>query len=134
LGSGYPRNVASVSLELPATLHAPARAREAVRQAAEQSGVRGDDRWRAEMIVTELVTNAVRHGPGGPVVLAIEVGGSGMRGEVADPGPGIHHYDLDRRRATEEGGRGLFLVDALSDSWGLSGDRSRVWFEVAARA
>jgi anti-sigma regulatory factor (Ser/Thr protein kinase) len=126
--------VASVSLELPATSHAPARAREAVRQAAERSGVEDDDRWRAEMIVTELVSNAVRHGPGGPVELAIETGGNGMRGEVADPGPGIHRYSLARRRPTEEGGRGLFLVDALSDSWGLSADRSRVWFEVAARA
>ena len=86
------------------------------------------------MIITELVTNAVKHGPGGPVEVAIQAGGSGMRGEVADPGPGIQHYSLDRRRATEEGGRGLFLVDALSDSWGLSDDRSRVWFEVAARA
>ena len=98
------------------------------------TSVGDDDRWRAEMIVTELVSNAVRHGPGGPVVLALESGGSGMRGEVADPGPGIHHYDLHRRRATEEGGRGLFLVDALSDSWGLSDNQSRVWFEIAARA
>jgi anti-sigma regulatory factor (Ser/Thr protein kinase) len=126
--------VASVSLELPATSHAPARARAAVREAASQNGVGADDRWRAEMIVTELVSNAVKHGPGGPVELAIHVGGSGMRGEVADPGSGIDRYNLHRRRATEEGGRGLFLVDALSDSWGLSADRSRVWFEVAARA
>jgi anti-sigma regulatory factor (Ser/Thr protein kinase) len=86
------------------------------------------------MIVTELVTNAVKHGPGGPVELALEAGGSGMRGEVGDPGPGIHHDELERRRATEEGGRGLFLVDALSDSWGLSNNSSRVWFEIAARA
>jgi anti-sigma regulatory factor (Ser/Thr protein kinase) len=126
--------VQSISLELPATKHAPARAREAVREAAEHCSVDADDRWRAEMIVTELVSNAVRHGPGGPVELAIEAGGNGMRGEVADPGTGIHGRDLDRRRATEEGGRGLFLVDALSDSWGLSADSSRVWFEVAARA
>jgi serine/threonine-protein kinase RsbW len=93
-----------------------------------------DDRWRAEMIVTELVTNAVRHGPGGPVEVAIEVGGNGVRGEVADPGPGIRRQQLVRRRATDNGGRGLFLVDALSDSWGLAEDCSRVWFEVAGRA
>jgi anti-sigma regulatory factor (Ser/Thr protein kinase) len=126
--------VPSISLELPATSHAPTRAREAVRVAARDAGVSADDRWRAEIIITELVTNAVKHGPGGPVELALHVGGSGVHGEVADPGPGIDHYDLERRRATEEGGRGLFLVDALSDSWGLSRDRSRVWFEVAAQA
>ena len=124
----------SISLDLPATSHAPAAAREAVREAALHAHVDADDRWRAEMIVTELVSNAVRHGPGGPVEIAIEAGGSGVRGEVADPGPGIHHQKLARRRPTDEGGRGLFLVDALSDSWGLAGDRSRVWFEVAARA
>jgi anti-sigma regulatory factor (Ser/Thr protein kinase) len=110
------------------------RARELVREAAKKIGVDDEHRWRVEMIVTELVTNAVRHGPGGPVELAIEAGGNGVRGEVADPGPGIRRQQLARRRATEEGGRGLFLVDALSDSWGLSTDRSRVWFEVAGRA
>jgi anti-sigma regulatory factor (Ser/Thr protein kinase) len=123
-----------LTLELPANTYAPARARELVREAAELTAVTEDDRWRVEMIVTELVTNAVRHGPGGPVELALQSGGNGIRGEVADPGPGIHHLNLERRRPTEEGGRGLFLVDALSDSWGLSDDRSRVWFEVAARA
>jgi len=105
-----------------------------VREAANGQGVSEDERWRAELIVTELVTNAVRHGPGGPVEVAIKAGGNGFRGEVADPGPGIRQATLIRRRATDEGGRGLFLVDALSDSWGLSDDRSRVWFEVAARA
>ena len=126
--------MASISLELPATRLAPARARAAVREAASGVGVDPDDRWRVEMIVTELVTNAIRHGPGGPVEIALDAGGHGMRGEVADPGRGIRKTQLIRRRATEEGGRGLFLVDALSDSWGLSDDQSRVWFEVTARA
>jgi anti-sigma regulatory factor (Ser/Thr protein kinase) len=124
--------VASISTELPASKHAPQRARELVREAAEDCGVPADDRWRMELIVTELVTNAVRHGPGGPVELALQAGGNGFRGEVADPGPGIRRNELVSRRATEEGGRGLFLVDALSDNWGFSEDRSRVWFEVAA--
>jgi serine/threonine-protein kinase RsbW len=126
--------VASITIELPATVYAPARAREAVREAAQHAAMREDDRWRAEMIVTELVTNAVRHGPGGPVEVAIEAGGAGVRGEVADPGTGFRKFAQVRRRMTEEGGRGLFLVDALSDSWGLSADSSRVWFEVTAQA
>jgi anti-sigma regulatory factor (Ser/Thr protein kinase) len=126
--------VSSISLELPATAYAPARARALVREAAERTGVTDDDRWRAEMIVTELVTNAVKHGPGGPVEIAISAGGNGVRGEIADPGPGINHGKLVRRRASEEGGRGLFLVDALSDSWGLADGGSRVWFEVVSSA
>jgi anti-sigma regulatory factor (Ser/Thr protein kinase) len=93
-----------------------------------------DECWRAQLIVTELVTNAVVHGPGGPVSLALDTGGKGVRGQVADPGPGILKKQLVSRRAVDEGGRGLFLVDALSDGWGLSEDHSRVWFEVSARA
>lgn len=122
-----------IALELPADADAPARARQAVRDAACET-LSEDERWRAELIVTELVTNAVLHGPGGPVQVALDLGGAGVRGQVADPGPGIHRHQLVRRRAIDEGGRGLFLVDALSDGWGLAADRSRVWFEVAARA
>jgi anti-sigma regulatory factor (Ser/Thr protein kinase) len=121
-----------IALELPANSDAPARARQAVREAA--ASFPEDDRWRAEVIVTELVSNAVLHGPGGPVEVALDWGGNGFRGQVADPGPGIRRGELVPRRAVDEGGRGLFLVDALSDGWGLSDDRSRVWFEVAARA
>jgi anti-sigma regulatory factor (Ser/Thr protein kinase) len=122
-----------IALELPANEDAPARARQAVRDVA-GTGMAADDRWRAELIVTELVTNAVLYGPGGPVQLNLDTGGSGVRGQVADPGPGIRKQQLVSRRAIDEGGRGLFLVDALSDGWGLAEDQSRVWFEVAARA
>jgi anti-sigma regulatory factor (Ser/Thr protein kinase) len=125
--------VPEIWLDLPANEDAPARARQALREAAGDA-MSPDDRWRAELIVTELVTNAVEHGAGGPVSLVLYTGGNGVRGQVADPGPGIRRHELVRRRPAEEGGRGLFLVDALSDGWGLSEDQSRVWFEVAARA
>jgi anti-sigma regulatory factor (Ser/Thr protein kinase) len=125
--------MAQIALELPCNKDAPARARQAVRDLAEDD-LAADDRWRAELIVTELVSNAVRHGPGGPVLLNLDTGGRGVRGQVADPGSGIRKHKLMRRRAVDEGGRGLFLVDALSDGWGLSEDHSRVWFEVSARA
>ena len=120
-------------LDLPANEDAPALARQAVREATGDE-MSPDDRWRAEVIVTELVTNAVEHGPGGPVSLELDTGGHGVRGQVADPGPGIRRHQLVARRPADEGGRGLFLVDALSDGWGLSEDQSRVWFEVASRA
>ena len=122
------------SIELPATKYAPGRARAAVREAAQKAAVHDDDRWRAEMIITELVTNAVRHGPGGPVEVAVKAGGAGVRGEVADPGTGFRRHDAVTQRTNAEGGRGLYLVDVLSDSWGLCADRSRVWFEVSAQA
>ena len=123
--------MAQIALELPANKDAPAVARRAVKDAA-ASLMSEDDCWRAQLIVTELVSNAVVHGPGGPVSLNLELGGHGLRGQVADPGPPIRKNGLVRRRAVDEGGRGLFLVDALSDEWGLSEDRSCVWFEVVA--
>jgi anti-sigma regulatory factor (Ser/Thr protein kinase) len=125
--------MAQIWVDLPANEDAPARARQAVREATVDA-MSPDDRWRAELIVTELVTNAVEHGPGGPVSLALDTGGHGVRGQVADPGPGIRRHELAAQRPGDEGGRGLFLVDALSDEWGLSEDQSWVWFEVTARA
>ena len=118
-----------IALELPASVDSPAVARQAVRDAAAPL-MSEDDCWRAQLIVTELVTNAVVHGPGSPVSLALELGGNGLRGQVADPGRGIAQHELVSRRAVDEGGRGLFLVDALSDEWGLEDDQSRVWFEI----
>ena len=50
--------MSSISLELPATKHAPARAREAVRDAALRSGVDADDCWRAQIIVTFAACSA----------------------------------------------------------------------------
>jgi anti-sigma regulatory factor (Ser/Thr protein kinase) len=125
--------VSSIALELPANKHAPALARQVVREIAD-AALADEERWRVELIVSELVANAVAHGPGGPVELAIEAGGRGFRGQVADPGQGIRTSRLVRRRAIDDGGRGLFLVDALSDTWGFAESRSRVWFEVVSRA
>jgi anti-sigma regulatory factor (Ser/Thr protein kinase) len=119
-----------IALELPANADAPALARAAVRDVA--GALAREDVWRAQLIVTELVTNAVLHGPGGPVQLDLQVGGDGVRGQVGDPGPGIRRSFA--RLQSGEGGRGLDLVDQLSDGWGLADDRSRVWFEVAATA
>jgi anti-sigma regulatory factor (Ser/Thr protein kinase) len=119
-----------IALDLPANEDAPARAREALREIAATVG--SETRWRAELVVTELVTNAVLHGPGGPVALALACGGAGVRGTVADPGAGI----AGRRsgRAAGEGGRGLFIVDRLTDGWGMSDGASRVWFEIGSHA
>src|SRR3954470_12105314 len=119
-----------IALELPANEGAAARARAALRDVAGSLGP--DDRWRAELIVTELVTNAVVHGPGGPVELALESGGDGVRGQVADAGGGI--AAVEPGREADEGGRGLDLVRKLADGFGVARGESRVWFEVVARA
>jgi signal transduction histidine kinase len=64
----------------------------------------------AELIVSELVTNAIRHGDG-LVQVRMSYGGSDLRIEVHDDGPGRPV----RREATAEddSGRGLALLDGL---------------------
>ena len=81
------------------------------------------------LIVSELVTNAVRHGSG-PVTLHLTDGSYGLQIEVDDDGPG-QPVLLDQDPLTP-GGQGLHLVEALSARWGV--DRhalgKTVWFRV----
>lgn len=87
----------------------------------------------AELIVSELVTNAVRHGARGQdrVTLTVSLTGRSLAIEVADPdpaGPTLRHPG-----PWEEGGRGTLLVAAHSDRWGWrrqDGGKA-VWAELA---
>jgi two-component sensor histidine kinase len=85
------------------------------------------------LLVSELVTNAVRHSGQGPearIVLAARLRPDFARIEVRDNGPG---FDADVRHGT--GGFGLRMLDALASRWGVDRDDSgtRVWFEVDRR-
>jgi anti-sigma regulatory factor (Ser/Thr protein kinase) len=85
---------------------------------------------RVELVVSELVTNAVRHGPGEPISLRLvaEPDG-GVRGEVVDQGDGHGEVVLrDEYERLEEGGRGLLIVDSLSTDWGVEPGSTHVWF------
>ena len=87
------------------------------------------------LMVTELVTNAVRHAPSeadGSIVLEIEHEPSVVRIVVRDGGT---HMDLDETTfyTQTDGHFGLFVVDELADQWGFSIDGDKgVWFEVEA--
>ncbi|MFD8309233.1 ATP-binding protein [Streptomyces sp. NPDC059690] len=69
------------------------------------------------LCVSELVTNAVIHGvpPGRQLRLILRNEGRVLVVEVHDSGPGVPHVVDD----ADEGGRGLLLVSALSDKWGV---------------
>jgi two-component sensor histidine kinase len=69
------------------------------------------------LCVSELVTNAVIHGvpPGRQLRLLLRNEGRVLVVEVHDSGPGVPHVVHD----ADEGGRGLLLVSALSDKWGV---------------
>jgi anti-sigma regulatory factor (Ser/Thr protein kinase) len=79
---------------------------------------------RIQLVVSELVTNAVRHGPGKPITLRLvsEFDG-GISGEVVDQGNGFVAI-----REKEIGGLGLPIVDALTSAWGVYPGSTHVWF------
>ena len=83
------------------------------------------------LLVTELVTNSVRHTAADCVTLSVVVGGSAVLTEVSDTGPGFDPERVDCSR-DEKTGWGLFLVERLADRWGVrhDGPNKRVWFEL----
>jgi hypothetical protein len=95
--------------------------------------------WAAEsfrddaiLLVSELVTNVVRH-VSGQVALRVEVALSepGLRVAVIDSSPEL---PMPGSRGPQ-GGHGIRLVSALADRWGSEqyGGGKRVWFELESR-
>jgi anti-sigma regulatory factor (Ser/Thr protein kinase) len=93
------------------------------------------------LLVSELVTNCVKHAAVGPedsIHLTVDIQDDLVRVSVVDEGPG---FDPPAAPPTEQAaeagsGWGLFLVDQLSDDWGVERDAgATVWFQVpCARA
>lgn len=80
-------------------------------------------------IVSELVTNCVRHGTGREIELAVTVGRNGtVRGRVSDGGTGPVGIVAPRPRP--DAGLGLRIVEALVTRWGVNAPSSDVWFEL----
>ena len=116
-----------VRTELPRSPHSVATARRLVD--THSTGLDPQQREDAALMVSELVTNAVRHGIGA-ISLRIDVEGTALRVEVADEGnvevapsptPGAH------------GGWGLRIVEQLADDWGVLAGSTRVWFRLDER-
>src|SRR5205085_1114031 len=81
------------------------------------------------LITTELVTNAVAHART-PFTVTIDLAGQRLRVEICD---GCTAQPVIQRAPTETdiGGRGLLIVAALADRWGVESevDGKSVWFE-----
>ncbi|WP_405688130.1 ATP-binding protein [Streptomyces sp. NBC_00057] len=92
----------------------------------------------AELALTELIANVVRHVPGRRCqTLIFLLAAGGVRVEVADASPELARAVIGD--VLDEGGRGLVLVDAVTDGWGVEPRRDgcgkTVWFEcLAAKA
>lgn len=87
----------------------------------------------ANLLVSELVTNVVRHvdDPDSPMVLEVQLNGPGLHVAVADSST---TRPVMRGQRVSGGGHGLALVEALAERWGTeaAGDGKRVWFELRA--
>jgi len=87
----------------------------------------------ARLLVSELVTNAIRHAglsDADRITLVVETDDRALRIEVRDPGPGFELEEPTPDPARPSGW-GLYLVRELSDRWGVVRDvDTLVWFEL----
>ncbi|MGW0606718.1 SpoIIE family protein phosphatase [Streptomyces sp. NPDC002640] len=84
--------------------------------------------YATELIVSELVTNAIRYGKG-PILLRLIHDDHRLLSEVTDRSSASPH--LRQARESDEGGRGLFIVMKFSERWGVRHSRhdKTIWSE-----
>jgi len=111
---------------LPRHVSALPLARDAIDSLELPSELRED----ARLIVSELVSNAVRHGRGTITLLLARGSDGALKGSVVDDG---HGFDRPNRPPTGPGpgGWGLTIVNTLSQEWGIASGPTGVWFRVA---
>lgn len=121
------------SMSLPANASSATTARsEMTRRLAARitSGALDDVR----LLLTELITNALRHAgmrPGDEIGVKAQLLDGTVRIEVSDPGN--DGPVKARPPGARGGGYGLFLVDRLTDQWGVDcQDGTTVWAELSA--
>ncbi|MER6913636.1 SpoIIE family protein phosphatase [Streptomyces sp. NPDC000594] len=109
---------------------APGRARRLARRALSRWGLE-ELSDSVELLVSEVVANAVRYAER-PVMLRL-LRTDVLRCEVGDDSPQLPRQR--KARETDEGGRGLFLVNRLARRWGATRLSSGkvVWFELSTR-
>ena len=116
-------------MELPREVDAPRRARRAV--ADFEHDLPPEREQAAKLLISELVTNAVKYGGSGPVQVELSSSPRDFRAEVVDRGSGFHAPVRDTSDLHTPGGWGLHLVEVLSDRWGKHAGSTHVWFELA---
>ncbi|MFK8847580.1 ATP-binding protein [Streptomyces sp. Ac-502] len=91
---------------------------------------------RAELCVSELITNVIDHvGSGTPFTLTVSLSAAQLRIEVRDP-LSVELPVLRPLSALSETGRGLSLVDAMADRWGVvpTPTGKSTWCEISVLA
>lgn len=118
-------------LDLEPSGYAPAQARRMLR-ATVSALVPADVAHTAELLVSELVTNAITHGSG-IVRLSIDCANHSLSVTVSDDEPSAPM--IQPERMLSDGGRGLRMIESLASAWGVNprdGDRpgKDVWFRL----
>ncbi|MFG2886387.1 SpoIIE family protein phosphatase [Streptomyces sp. NPDC048297] len=119
-------------LPLPAENQAAPLARAATRRQLEAWNIGEEDAFTAEIIVSELVGNAVRYGaPPHRLRLILD---QRLTCEVSDAAQCAPH--LKHARTVDEDGRGLFIIASLADNWGTrySGEGKTVWAQQSTNS
>jgi anti-sigma regulatory factor (Ser/Thr protein kinase) len=118
----------STTLELHRDQAAPAQARDALASFREELT---EERYQAAgLMLSELVTNAVKYGGRGSLQVELTSRPEVFRAEVVDDGTGFIAPERDTSDLATPGGWGLHLVAALSDRWGTYEGSTHVWFEL----
>ena len=123
----------TLDLDLPCVPDSVGRARDAVARLSGEVDARALEDLR--LLVSEVVTNAIRHGglrDDETIRVRFTTRRGTVRVEVADPGKGFTPRPRDPD-ITRPGGWGLYLVEQLAASWGVeTKGKTLVWFEMAA--
>lgn len=114
-----------VSVKVDSSVNAPGLSRSRLVPMKPTLGARYDD---VVLVVSELVSNSVRHGSSQDIDVRVTARDGWIRVEVTDDGPG---FAVDAPRGD---GLGLSIVERLADRWGMQDGSHRftVWAELAA--
>jgi anti-sigma regulatory factor (Ser/Thr protein kinase) len=119
-----------LDVRIPATRQAPAKARRALSKLALPLPLAID----AQVAISELVSNSVRHaglGPDDLIRITADWSGTRLRVHVRDRRPGTRPTGISgsiRPAPGAQSGWGLYLVDHFTSRWGTSADG--YWFEL----
>ncbi|HVE98951.1 MAG TPA: ATP-binding protein [Mycobacteriales bacterium] len=118
-----------VSMELDITPRSVGLARRFALATCAEWGIDADRADDVAVVVSELVTNAIVHAESRSM-LRMRLGPASLRLEVVDHGPGAP--DPQHASNDDEHGRGLLIVAAYADAWGISpdGNGKIVWAEL----
>ena len=116
-----------LEMELPRAETAAVAARRALRRSY-AGRIDRDLLDDAELLVSELASNALRHGRG-DITLRACLDDDRLLVEVIDEGSGFERA-LRRKDFGQVGGWGLDIVDDVASRWGVHEGTTHVWFEL----